>query len=217
MRFRVGSAGETRHGARRGRPYSIALIDGTLPDADAFELATRATAEGMQVIVLADTTQGPAIAHAREAGRVHTLVKPVSQSTLHDAITVLLDPTMTQAEAMPAPTATSAPAAHDNVCLDVLLVEDNGVNRKLATRLLEKLGHSVNEAHDGAIAVAMTAGHDYDVILMDMQMPVTDGLEATRAIRARETGSRRVPIIALSANAMSGDRERCVEIGRAHV
>ena len=196
-----------------GRPYRIALIDGTLPDADAFALASNATAEGMQVIVLADTTQGSAIAHARESGRVHVLVKPVSQSTLHDAISILLDPTLTQLESPQAATDTIALTAGGAITLDVLLVEDNAVNRKLATRILEKLGHRVHEAHDGAIAVAMTANHDYDVILMDMQMPVMDGIEATQAIRARETGGRHLPIIALTANAMSGDRERCIDAG----
>jgi len=196
-----------------GRPYRLALIDGTLPDADAFALAGKVTAEGIRVIVLADTTQGPAIAHARKAGRIHALAKPVSQSSLHDAVAILLDPALTQLEAPQAEPAISLPGPGNQRTLDVLLVEDNAVNRKLATRLLEKLGHRVNEAHDGAIAVAMTAGHDYDVILMDMQMPVMDGLEATRAIRAREADGRHVPIIALTANAMSGDRERCIEAG----
>ena len=196
-----------------GRPYRLALVDGTLPDADAFALAGNATAEGVRVIVLADTTQGPAIAHARKAGRIHALVKPVSQSTLHDAVAILLDPALTQLESPQAGPELPVLPSGDLPALDVLLVEDNGVNRKLATRLLEKLGHRVNEAHDGAIAVAMTAGHDYDVILMDMQMPVMDGLEATRAIRAREIDGRHVPIIALTANAMSGDRERCLEAG----
>ncbi len=196
-----------------GKPYRLALIDGTLPDADAFALAGAATTGETSVIVLADTTQGPAIAQARELGRMHALVKPVSQSTLHDGIAIVLDPALTQlahADIKAAAIAMPAPMARR---LDVLLVEDNAVNRKLATRLLEKFGHRVAEAHDGAAAVSMTAGHDYDVILMDMQMPVMDGLTATRAIRAREGGDRRVPIIALTANAMSGDRDRCIEAG----
>ena len=196
-----------------GEPYRLALIDGTLPDADAFALATQAMTGNTSVIMLADTTQGPAIARARTHGRVHALVKPVSQSTLHDGIAVVLDPALAgleQDSGSPTAVSTPAPAAHS---LSVLLVEDNAVNRKLATRLLEKLGHRVAEAHDGAAAVAMTAGHAYDVILMDMQRPVMDGIGATRAIRAREVNGIHVPIVALTANAMSGDRERCIEAG----
>jgi CheY-like chemotaxis protein/HPt (histidine-containing phosphotransfer) domain-containing protein len=79
--------------------------------------------------------------------------------------------------------------------------------------MLEKMGHCVTEAHNGAAAVTANAAHIYDVILMDMQMPVMDGLDATRAIRAHENGGRHVPIIALTANAMSGDRDRCIEAG----
>ena len=197
-----------------GRPYRLALIDGTLPDADAFALAAEANAAAISAIVLADTTQGPAIARAREQRHVHALVKPVSQSTLHDGVAVLLDPALLQLEGENALAAGMAatPAAPVRR-LDVLLVEDNAVNRKLATRLLEKLGHHVAAAHDGAMAVTMTAGRDYDAILMDMQMPVMDGLEATRAIRRRDAARRRTPIIALTANAMSGDRERCIEAG----
>jgi PAS domain S-box-containing protein len=196
-----------------GKPFRLALIDGTLPGADAFALASEAMSHGTSVIVLADTTQGQAIAKAREQTRVRTLIKPVSQSTLHDGIAVALNPALASLEnAHPASDkpSLSSPVA---LSLDVLLVEDNAVNRKLATRLLEKLGHRVNEAHDGAAAVAMSAGHAYDVILMDMQMPVMDGLDATRAIRSRERDGQHVPIIALTANAMSGDRERCIDAG----
>jgi PAS domain S-box-containing protein len=196
-----------------GKPFRLVLIDGTLPDADAFALAAKTVCDATAAVVLADTTQGPAIANARAQAGVHALIKPVSQSTLHDAVAILLDPAMPQAaRTAPATIARSgtAPAARS---LDILLVEDNAVNRKLATRMLEKMGHCVTEAHDGAAAVTANAAHIYDVILMDMQMPVMDGLDATRAIRAHENGVRRVPIIALTANAMGGDRDRCIEAG----
>ena len=194
-----------------GKPYRLVLFDGTLPDADAFELAAETTCDATAVVVLADTTQGPAIAAARAHRQVHALIKPVSQSTLHDAVAVLLDLAIAQPDnTAECATPEAAPAQRG---LDILLVEDNAVNRKLATRLLEKMGHRVTEAHDGAAAVAAHAAHAYDAILMDMQMPVMDGLEATRAIRARETGSRHVPIIALTGNAMGGDRDRCIAAG----
>ena len=195
-----------------GKPFRLALIDGTLTDGNAFELATEVMAENTSVIVLADTTQGPAIAQARGHGHVRALVKPVSQSTLLDGIAIALDPALLQLEQIPLNHAEPA-SAMPETSLDILLVEDNAVNRKLAVRLLEKLGHHVSEAHNGADAVAMTRKHRYNVILMDMQMPVMDGLDATRAIRAGETAGTYTPIIAVTANAMSGDRERCIEAG----
>jgi CheY-like chemotaxis protein len=100
--------------------------------------------------------------------------------------------------------------------LRVLLAEDNAVNRRLAELLLKKQGHSVAVAENGRQAVALFDGDLFDLILMDVQMPEMDGLEATAAIRKREaeTGARRIPIIALTAHAMNGDRERCVAAGR---
>jgi CheY-like chemotaxis protein len=99
--------------------------------------------------------------------------------------------------------------------LRVLLAEDNAVNRRLAELLLKKQGHSVAVAENGRQAVALFDGDLFDLILMDVQMPEMDGLEATAAIRKREaeTGARRIPIIALTAHAMNGDRERCVAAG----
>jgi CheY-like chemotaxis protein len=98
--------------------------------------------------------------------------------------------------------------------LQILLVEDNLVNQKVAQRLLEKAGHTVTIAANGREALTRVAGGGYDLVLMDVQMPEMDGLEATMAIRAteRQTG-RRLPIVALTADAMTGDRERCLEAG----
>lgn len=106
--------------------------------------------------------------------------------------------------------------------LEVLLVEDNPVNQELARRLIEKEGHRVRVANHGGEALALFEQHRFDVIFMDMQMPVMGGIEATEAIRAKEMrrswvvsdgGLRQVPIIAMTANAMAGDRERCLEAG----
>ena len=98
--------------------------------------------------------------------------------------------------------------------LRVLLAEDHVINQQLAVKLIEKLGHTWEIAANGEEAVQRTAGQHYDVVLMDMQMPVMDGLAATRAIRLREAGTgKAIPIIALTANAMHGDRERCLQAG----
>ena len=105
----------------------------------------------------------------------------------------------------------TAPAAHG---LKILLAEDNVVNQKLAMAMLSHLGHEVHVVSDGAQAVERTAHQGFDLILMDMQMPVMNGLDATREIRARERGGvKHQPIVAMTANAMSGDRERCLQAG----
>ena len=112
----------------------------------------------------------------------------------------------------------SAPAAVDSEAplreMRILLAEDNSVNQKVAARLLEKHGHSVFIAGNGYEAVAATSRETFDLILMDVQMPGMDGFQATATIRASEAGSsRHIPIIAMTAHAMSGDRERCVAAG----
>jgi two-component system, sensor histidine kinase and response regulator len=93
------------------------------------------------------------------------------------------------------------------------LAEDNPINQKLATRLLEKHGYRVQVAGSGQEAVTLSAQQKFDVILMDVQMPVIDGFQATALIREQERGRQRTPIIALTAHAMKGDRERCLEAG----
>jgi two-component system, sensor histidine kinase and response regulator len=98
--------------------------------------------------------------------------------------------------------------------LRVLLVEDNTVNQLVARRLLEKNGHAVVIAENGRIALDALDEADFDMVLMDVQMPEMDGLAATAAIRRREAGTgRRLPIVALTANALKGDRERCLAAG----
>jgi CheY-like chemotaxis protein len=117
----------------------------------------------------------------------------------------------------PASTSTStsdmtiAPESTDTMLtnLNVLLVEDHPVNQKLAIALLNKWGHQVTLAADGQRAVALFPSQQWDVVLMDMQMPVMGGLEATRHIRTLEVGPLRTPIVALTANAMDSDRESC--------
>ena len=118
------------------------------------------------------------------------------------------------AKELPAPAKSSLalPAA---ACapLRILLVEDNPANQKLATYVLQGRGHTVEIAGDGREAIYLTAQNRYDVVLMDVQMPEMDGLQATAAIRQRENGSGRVPIIAITAHSLRGDCERCLAAG----
>jgi two-component system sensor histidine kinase/response regulator len=95
----------------------------------------------------------------------------------------------------------------------VLLVEDNAVNQKVAVRFLERMGCRVRVADNGAEGVKAYAESRYDIVLMDLQMPIMDGLTATRRIRELEAGTRHTPIVALTANAMTGQLERCLEAG----
>jgi len=97
--------------------------------------------------------------------------------------------------------------------IPVLLVEDNMVNRKLAVLILERIGCQVDVANDGSVGVDKFRAGKYQAIFMDCQMPVMDGYEATRAIRQLEAGASRIPIIAVTANAMKGDKEKCLECG----
>jgi CheY-like chemotaxis protein len=113
--------------------------------------------------------------------------------------------------ALPAPVREAAPPALAGA--RVLLAEDNLVNQRVAMAILKKLGLAPDLACNGLEACAAAKAGPYDLILMDCQMPEMDGFEATRRIREQEGGARRVPILAMTANAMAGDRERCLEAG----
>ena len=107
-----------------------------------------------------------------------------------------------------------APPAEDGHPLHILLAEDNAVNQKVVVRLLEKQGHFVEVAANGALALKALARDTFDLVLMDVQMPVLNGYDATQAIRAGEQSTgRHIPVVALTAHAMKGDREICLNAG----
>jgi PAS domain S-box-containing protein len=133
---------------------------------------------------------------------------PDRGSTFHVTLPLAVAVGPVTTEAAPQHQPASPPRA-----LSVLLAEDNPVNRKVATALLRRMGHAVTLACDGAEAVALVERHDFDVVLMDMQMPGMDGLEASRRIRAMPAGRSAIPIVALTANALAGDAERCRAAG----
>jgi two-component system sensor histidine kinase/response regulator len=153
-------------------------------------------------------------ARCQELGVAAYLLKPIRQSELREAIARVLG-AREQKGAIPLITRYSLQDARDpSAFLRVLLAEDNPVNQRLATRLLEKRGHRVAVVVNGREVLEALEKESFDLVLMDVQMPELDGLEATAAIREREKGSGiHQAVIALTAHAMKGDRERCMAAG----
>jgi hypothetical protein len=141
-------------------------------------------------------------------GRIWLDSVPGSGTSFH--FTVLLQVPAIEQSSNEKPTASTTT---DIRALRILLVEDHPINQKLATTLLVKWGHTVVLAENGQEAVARFAESTWDLVLMDMQMPVMGGIEATRLIRASELPGRRTPIVAMTANAMEGDRAACLAAG----
>jgi PAS domain S-box-containing protein len=198
-------------------PFALALLDFQMPGMDGLELARHIKADpalaGVKLIMLTSLAVRGLREQASAAGVAGYLVKPVRLAQLHDCLATVM------AAPEPLPSAPTRPAAGSErrppvaPGLRVLLAEDNVVNQTLALRMLEKLGCCVDVVGNGREAVAAVARGEYALVFMDCQMPEMDGFEATAAIRQGETGSRRVPIVALTASAMQGDREACLAAG----
>jgi CheY-like chemotaxis protein len=199
-----------------GKPFAIALLDFQMPDMDGFEVAAHIQARpelaATTIMMISSAGQRGDAARCKELGVAAYLTKPIRQSVLLDAmLAVLINP---GARAAPAALVTRHSIRESPRPLHVLLAEDNPVNRLVAVRMLEKRGHTVVSAGDGREALAALNREPFDVILMDVQMPGMDGLEATAHIRKAEVGTgRHVPIVALTAHAMREDRERCLSAG----
>ncbi len=205
-----------RQASRAGAPFALALLDGHMPEMDGFTLARHIQEapelSGLAVLMLTSGGQPGDVARCRELGIRCYLTKPVKQPDLWRTIATALGRPVPDLDGV----APAAPAAEAGAVRswDVLVAEDNPVNQRLAVALLEKRGHRVTLAGDGDAAVRALQGRAFDVVLMYLQMPVLDGLEATRRIRKREAESGgHVPIVAMTAYAMKGDRERCLEAG----
>jgi signal transduction histidine kinase/DNA-binding response OmpR family regulator len=209
-----------------GTPYELAILDMHMPGMDGLELAAAINADpslgGTSIVMLTSLGQRGHAAAARAAGVAGYLTKPVRQHHLRQCLAMVLakdlDPgaaPLAFAEQTPRSLVTrhTLTEARFHARPRVLLAEDNKVNQRVALKMLEQLGCQVDVAPDGERAVAALEASTYDVVIMDCQMPVMDGFEATRAIRAREVDGHHTPIIAMTANAMASDRERCLEAG----
>jgi two-component system, sensor histidine kinase and response regulator len=195
------------------RPCDLVLLDAMMPQMDGFELAQHIArlpqCAGVPMVMLSSSGVRQDAERAREVGIAAYVAKPVSRAELH----LVLARSLHLLEAAPQSLNPGlAPLAVQRL-LAVLLVEDNPINQKLAITLLERWGHRVTVAENGQLAVDLVARQAFDVVLMDMMMPVMDGLDATRLIRALPGAHATVPIVAMTANAMESDRERCLGAG----
>jgi PAS domain S-box-containing protein len=213
---------EMERAAAVGEPFPLVLLDAMMPEMDGFTLAERIKHNpdlaGVTIMMLSSADRQGDAARCRQLGVARYLTKPIKSSELLDAILKLLGAlrvSETQKDLMARESqAAQAVGVRPSRRLRILLAEDNAVNQRLAVHLLEKQGHQVVVAGNGKEALAALARAAFDVVLMDVQMPEMCGFEATAQIRAGESGTgRRLPIIAMTAHAMKGDRERCLEAG----
>jgi two-component system, sensor histidine kinase and response regulator len=207
---------ELRWAAGKNNPFPLILLDGMMPVMDGFMVAEQigkepALASATILMLTSADRQGDA-ARCRDLGVAAYLVKPVKPSDLNRAIAAAMTlNTNASVEPISSPKGAATPAVRP---LRVLLAEDNAVNQHVVVRVLEKQGHAIVVANNGCQALAAFDAERFDLVLMDVQMPEMDGFEATAAIRSREEGDvRRTPIVAMTAHAMKGDRERCLAAG----
>jgi two-component system, sensor histidine kinase and response regulator len=205
-----------REAKAAGVPFSLLVADCHMPDVDGFmlveEIQRLPDLSNLVTIMLTSGGQRGDGARCKQLGIAAYLIKPVLQADLLDALLQVL--ASCEGLLKPAQVITRHTLREGRLPLRILLAEDNVVNQKLASRLLENQGHIVVVAPDGAQALDTLEKQSFDLVLMDAQMPVMDGFEATAAIRRLEQNTRaHIPIIAMTAHAMVGDRQRCLEAG----
>jgi signal transduction histidine kinase/CheY-like chemotaxis protein len=203
-----------RQAAERNEPYEIVFVDWQMPGIDGIETGKRIgalpnLAVRPQLVMVTAYGREEVLKQAEENEFASVLIKPVTPSMLFDsAVEALGGGRQTSADAQTDPAIDLAPLRDAHV----LLVEDNEFNQEVALGLLKDANTSIDVAQNGEVAVRMVGARKYDVVLMDMQMPVMDGIQATKLIRANPL-FQKLPIIAMTANVMASDREKCDEAG----
>jgi CheY-like chemotaxis protein len=205
-----------RQAQQAGEPFALVLLDNMMPEMDGFTLVEHIQEHpelaGATLMMLSSAGRREDAQRCRELGVSAYMAKPIRRVELMDAILRALS--LKASDAAPARLAAHASVSRCARSLLILLAEDNLVNQRLAVRLLEKRGHTVRVAGNGHEALAALEQQSFDAVLMDVQMPELDGLEATAAVRAQERNTgRHVPIVAMTARAMKGDREDCLAAG----
>jgi len=203
-----------------GDPFDMVITDYQMPEMDGATLGERIVStpcfSATRLVMLTSLDRHGDTPRLSALGFAAYLTKPVRGKELLQAVTKVMsgEPRQWQMDTQPMITRNTLAqsATQQRFAGHLLLVEDNLVNQKVAARFLERLGCTVEVAGNGAEGVAAAAARHFDIILMDLQMPIMDGMTATRKIREMET-LRQTPIIALTANAMTGDRERCEAAG----
>jgi len=214
-----------RSAAAEGAPYDLAVLDLMMPGMDGFELArtikSDATIAGTHLVMLSSFGERGHGAAAREAGVAAYLTKPVRQSHLFDCLANVISAATIAAERDGTPAKPGLQLLTKHTLNEsklpshklILLAEDNIVNQKVAIRQLHKLGYRADAVANGCEAIEALGRISYDLILMDCQMPEMDGYEATAEIRRQEGETRHIPIVAMTAHALAGDRGKCIAAG----
>ena len=205
-----------------GKKFPLVLIDAEMPDMDGFAVVEQIRRDpnlaGATIMLLTTTRQVVDSERCHQLGISAYLTKPVKESDLFDVVVTALGTSYLMCETTHDRITTASEAASEETPATnrflILLAEDNVVNQRVAVRLLQKQGHTVSVVENGRKALQRLEQERFDLVLMDVQMPEMDGLEATAAIRTQEkTTGQHLPIIAMTAHAMAGDRERCLEAG----
>jgi CheY-like chemotaxis protein len=208
-----------RQARAAGRPFDAGLLDHLMPDCDGAQLGRMiiqdATLNSMRLILLTSSGQRGDGQLFADIGFAAYLLKPVAQRDLTECLMLVLANTADSwhMQSQPMITRHALRAQRARTRNRILLAEDNLVNQKVAVRFLEKLDFRVDVVADGQAALAAWQSGNFDLILMDCQMPIMDGYETTRAIRQLEEGKRHIPIVALTAHAMKGAEEKCRAAG----
>jgi CheY-like chemotaxis protein len=202
---------------RAADPYRLVITDLHMPGMDGFTFVEqskrRSGSNSVTIMMLSSAAHQSDLARCRELGISGYLLKPVRQCELLEAVAEALS-NKTESRPIPLPPPSEPTSVSPAVSLRILVAEDNHVNQRLVLRMLEIRGHTVTVADNGRQALEKLKNEDFDLVLMDVQMPLMSGVEATAAIRHSEQNvAAHLPIVALTAHAMKGDREKYLSSG----